>query len=306
MTTLSYLYRLSACASLCATFLLQGVSLSQAGEGQPKLHCLAIGIQGDLETQAKHPDRIDFPKARFARQDATKFIDALQKTTATEFRYVSLNSDELTQEQVRENYQLALEAFGALKIDRCMSLLEGILKTKSDHTDAIRLRARCLTLSGRAVEAIDELKRLSLKLTAKVFTADASLLGVRDPQNTSKILLPFRTGDELEISDYSPEGKNSRGQTIPRGKYLYVTRMKKEGTEEWLDAKGVIFADAITPTSRDQVVRQTQSSQQPFGSATIRTNSIDRVIPKSHYRSLELDAQQKELQRVKSILLNQT
>lgn len=235
----------------------------------------------------------------------SRVIDALQKTTATEFRYVSLNSDELTQAQARENYQLAVEAFGALKIDRCMSLLEGILKTKPDHTDAIRLRARCLTLSGRSVEAVDDLKRLSLKLTAKVFTADASLLGVRDPQNTSRMLFSFQPGDELEISDYSAEGKNSGGQTIPKGKYLYVTRVKKEGTEEWLDAKGVIFADAITPTSIDQVARQTQSSQQPFGSGTIRMNSIDRAIPESHYRSPELDVQQMELQRFNSILSNQ-
>lgn len=48
----------------------------------------------------------------------TRVIDALQKTTATEFRYVSLNSDELTQAQARENYQLAVEAFGALNV-RC-------------------------------------------------------------------------------------------------------------------------------------------------------------------------------------------
>ena len=128
---------------------------------------------------------------------------------------------------------------------------------------------------------------------------------MRDPQNTSRMLFSFQPGDELEISDYSAEGKNSGGQTIPKGKYLYVTRVKKEGTEEWLDAKGVIFADAITPTSIDQVARQTQSSQQPFGSGTIRMNSIDRAIPESHYRSPELDVQQMELQRFNSILSNQ-
>jgi hypothetical protein len=250
MTTLFYLHRLSACASLHAIFFFQGVSLAQA---------------------------------------------------AAEFHYVSLHSDEQTQEQARENYQSAIEAFGALKIAGCMSLLDGILKTHPDHADAIRLRSRCLTLSGRAVEAIDDLKKLSLKLTAKVFTADASLLGVRDPQNTSKILFPLQTGDEVEISDYSPEGKNSRGQTIPKGKYLYVTRLKKKGTEEWLDAKGVIFADAITPTSIDQVAHRELSISYPLDTGATRLNSIDlnsidRAFPRYFYRSPELDIRQMQQQ----------
>jgi len=525
MTTLSYLYRLSACASLCATFLLQGVSLSQAGEGQPKLHCLAIGIQGDLETQAKHPDRIAFPKAHFARQDATKFaeaiqahnhnessitlltdndsdslpthkrvIDALQKAAAVEtetlivylssigfshekqsyicltdtkisasanklqlenalsiqavvellceskaknvvlildacrdplnkatdtkeeaavatsapslmrplailssclpnqlaleaeelghsvftyflleglngkadidkgnrdgqvglqelfyyasrktsayalekkgynqipwiqtvsgeeinvcklsaeviqslvdeFRYVSPNPSELSYEkqQAIEKYALALEAFGSLEITQCIHLLNNVIEVIPNHTEAVRLRALCYALSGQELQAIEELKKLKSTLIAKVSSSDPNLLGVRDPQNTSKTLFDFQEGDVIEITDFSPEGKNSRGQTIPRGKYLYVTRMKKEGTEEWLDAKGVIFADAITPTSRDQVARQTQSSQWRIRITTSRIKSIERAIPWSHYHPPALNATKIDLPRFESI-----
>lgn len=250
MTALSYLNRFSARASLCAIFLLQGLSLSQA---------------------------------------------------ATEVHYVSLSSDELTQEQAQENYQSAIEAFGALKIYRCMSLLEGILKTQPDHNDAIRLRARCLTLSGRAVEAIDGLKKLSLKLTVKVYSSNSSLLGVRDPQDTSKTLFPLQPGDEVEISNYSLEGKNSRGQAIPQGKYLYVTRLKKAGTAEWLIAKGVVFADSMTPTSSDQVAHRELSIYTPLdtgatGLNSIELNSIDRAFPRYFYRSPELDAHQMQRQ----------
>ena len=165
---------------------------------------------------------------------------------------------------------MALEAFGLLEITQCIHLLNNVIEVIPNHTEAVRLRALCYALSGQELQAIEELKKLKRTLIAKVSSSDPNLLGVRDPQNTSKTLFDFQEGDKIEITDFSPEGKNSRGETIPKGKYLYVSRIKRKGTDNWVDAQGVIFADAIKPTSIEQVAERIQASQRAL-SSPVRT-----------------------------------
>jgi uncharacterized caspase-like protein len=212
----------------------------------------------------------------------------VRESLASEFRYVSFNANEFSyeQQQAMEKYAMALEAFGALEINQCISLLNNVIEVIPNLTEAVRLRALCYTLSGQELQAIDELKKLTRTLKAKVFSKDSNLLGVRDPQNTAKKLLDFQEGDVIEIKDFSPEGKNSSGATIPKGKYLYVSRIKKKGTDNWVDAQGVVFADVIKPTSIEQVAERIQASQREFGNTTVQ--SKDDILQKTGIRGVSV------------------
>jgi hypothetical protein len=98
--------------------------------------------------------------------------------------------------------------------------------------------------------------------------------------------LDFQEGDVIEIKDFSPEGKNSSGATIPKGKYLYVSRIKKKGTDNWVDAQGVVFADVIKPTSIEQVAERIQASQREFGNTTVQ--SKDDILQKTGIRGVSV------------------
>lgn len=212
----------------------------------------------------------------------------VRESLASEFRYVSFNANEFSyeQQQAMEKYAMALEAFGALEINQCISLLNNVIEVIPNLTEAVRLRALCYTLSGQELQAIDELKKLTRTLKAKVFSKDSNLLGVRDPQNTAKKLFDFQEGDVIEIKDFSPEGKNSSGATIPKGKYLYVSRMKKKGTDNWVDAQGVVFADVIKPNSIEQVAERIQASQREFGNTQVQ--SKDDILQKTGIRGVSV------------------
>ena len=173
------------------------------------------------------------------------------------FRDVNFDAKSVNFERqmAMEQYSLALDAFGLLEYGECIERLTKVLEALPNHEEAIRLRALSYGLSGEVVKAIDDMKKLQSSLKAKVFASDSSLLGIRAPNNTQTILFDLQPGDWVEIVNYSSEGKNSRGEILPAGKYLYVSRLKRKGSEEWIDAKGVIFADAIRLQSQEQRIR---------------------------------------------------
>ena len=227
----------------------------------------------------------------------------VRESLASEFRYVSFNPNEFSyeQQQAMEKYAMALEAFGSLEISQCINLLNNVIEVIPNHTEAVRLRALCYTLSGQELQAIDELKKLTRTLKAKVFAQDRDLLGVRDPQNTGSTLVEFEQGDLLEVTNYSSEGKNSKGATIPKGKYLYVSRMKKKGAEDWIDAQGVIFADAIKPTSIEQVAERIQASQREFGNTQVQSSKD--ILQKTGVRGVGVAANATPAQRAEAAIV---
>lgn len=187
------------------------------------------------------------------------------------FRDVNFDakSASFERQMAMEQYTMALDAFGLLEYGECIERLTKVLEALPNHEEAIRLRSLCYRLSGEVVEAIDDMKKLQSSLKAKVFASDPSLLGIRAPNNTQTILFDLLPGDWVEIVNYSSEGKNSRGEILPAGKYLYVSRLKRKGSEEWIDAKGVIFADAIRLQSQEPSIRLdgtdiTQTSRSTF------------------------------------------
>lgn len=198
----------------------------------------------------------------------------VQKEMADKFPSVSFNSRAFSHEQqmALQQYELALDAFAILNINSCISLLDRVTEVLPNHTESLRLRALCYTLTGQEIKAIDELKKLSRTLKAKVYASESTLLGVRNPTNVSQSLASFSQGDVLEIVNYSGEGTNSSGEVLPAGKYLYVKRLQRQDSQEWIDVEGVVFADAIKPTNIDQVVQRIQESQRQFGNTRIQSD----------------------------------
>ena len=183
------------------------------------------------------------------------------------YKFVSFDAKSFSYEQqmALEQYSMALDSFGMLEITNCIDLLTKVLEVMPNYVEAIRLRALCYTLNGDEVKAIDDMKKLRRSLKVGVFAEEA----IRDPKNTQNELVKFGPGDSIEIQNYSNEGKNDRGEILPRGKYLYVSRLKKKGNEEWVDAKGVIFADAIRPSTEEELAQRIQDSQREFGNTRI-------------------------------------
>lgn len=200
--------------------------------------------------------------------------EQVKQEMEAEFPSVSFDSKAFSHEQqmALEQYSMALEAFGLLEINNCISLLDRVIEAVPNHTEAVRLRALCYTLNGQEIRAIQELKKLSRTLKAKVYASESTLLGVRDPKEVSQLLVAFNQGDVLEVVNYSSEGTNSSGDLLPAGKYLYVKRLQRQDSQEWIDVDGVVFADAIKPTNMEQVVQRIQESQRQFGNTRIQSD----------------------------------
>ena len=210
----------------------------------------------------------------------SELSDEVNVVLDNKFRNVTFDAKSFSYEQqtALEQYSMALDSFGMLEITNCIDLLTKVLEVMPNYVEAIRLRALCYTLSGDEVKAIDDMKKLGGSQKATVFATDSSLLGIRDPKNTQTTLFELNPGDWVEIVNYSSEGRNSRGEILSAGKYLYVSRLKKRGNDEWVDAKGVIFADAIRPSTEEEVAQRIQNSQREFGSAGI--NSKEKILQK--------------------------
>jgi len=204
-----------------------------------------------------------------------------QEDFEAKYKFVSFDAKSFSYEQqmALEQYSMALDSFGMLELNNCIDLLKRVLEVMPNYVEAIRLRALCYTLNGDEVNALEDMKKLRRTLKARVFADESSVLGIRDPKRVDNVLFDLSPGDSLEISNYSNEGTNSRGEKLPAGKYLYVSRLKKKGTEEWQDAKGVIFADAIKPGNMEELAQRIQDSQREFGSTRIQ--SKEEILQKT-------------------------
>jgi hypothetical protein len=219
------------------------------------------------------------------------------------YKYVSFDAKSFSYEQqmALEQYSMALDSFGMLELNNCIDLLTRVLEVMPNYVEAIRLRAVCYTLNGDEVNAIEDMKKLRRTLKASVFANDSGVLGIRDPKQTSNVLINLSPGDSLEIANYSNEGTNSRGEKLPAGKYLYVSRLKKKGEEEWQDAKGVIFADAIKPRDMNELAQRIQDGQREFGSTRIQ--SKEEILQKTGGQSRGLSSNLSRAEKIQTAVV---
>ncbi len=200
--------------------------------------------------------------------------ETAKSSLENQFRFVSFDSKAFSHEQqmALEQYSMALEAFGLLDIGNCIALLNNVIAAMPNHTEAVRLLALCYTLNGQEIKAIQELKKLSRNLKAKVYTSNSNYLGVRDAANVQQSLMPLSSGDVIEIVNFSGAGTKSTGEAIPEGAFLYVSRIQKQGIGDWVDVNGVVFSEAIKPTTVEQVIQNIQDSQRQFGNTRIQSD----------------------------------
>jgi uncharacterized caspase-like protein len=188
------------------------------------------------------------------------------------FANVSFDFKELSfrQQQAHEDFGRALEAFSLLDIGSCIEFCTSVINELPAHREARKLRAICWSLSGKTVDAIKELQSISKPLKARVYSNSQSSLGLRAADNPNRVIAPFEKGDVLEISTYS-----AASSADAEGKYLFVSRMRKKGTDEWMDASGIVLADIIKPQTDNDRIELIQDSQKFFGN--VQVNSADEI-----------------------------
>lgn len=147
-------------------------------------------------------------------------------------------------------------------------------ETKSD--DELKQQVNAFMQRGEVRQAVELMKGAGLSLEIPILSSDAHELGIREASDVSKVVAEFAKGDVIRVVNYSAVGMDHRRSVIPAGKYLYVSHLKRKGSDEWTEVKGVVFANTVVPAS----VRRSPATY--LYPATLHPSPFHLALPELH------------------------